>query len=242
MAKTYVIGDIHGGLRALKQLLELTPFTSEDLLVFVGDYVDGWSESAETISYLLDFSETYNCKFLRGNHEELLYNFLKNGVANPTWLASGGRSSLDSYAKLSEVEKRKHITFLEALENFYIDTDNRLYVHAGFTNIHGPQHEFYPRMVYWDRTLWETACSVNPELNEDHLLYPKRLALFKEIFIGHTPVTRIGNSQPTNFANVWNVDTGAAFKGALSIMEVKSKQIWQSDPVWKLYPEENGRN
>jgi serine/threonine protein phosphatase 1 len=41
---------------------------------------------------------------------------------------------------------------------------------------------------------------------------------------------------------VWNVDTGAAFKGPVSIMDVKTKQVWQSDPVWKLYPNEEGRN
>jgi serine/threonine protein phosphatase 1 len=43
-------------------------------------------------------------------------------------------------------------------------------------------------------------------------------------------------------ANVWNIDTGAGFKGPLSVMDVISKEVWQSDPVHTLYPEENGRN
>ena len=55
--KTAVIGDIHGGFRALKQLLENTKFPTETQYIFVGDYVDGWSESAEVVSYLIDFSE-----------------------------------------------------------------------------------------------------------------------------------------------------------------------------------------
>ena len=55
MHNTYVIGDIHGGLRALKQVLALVPRTSEDLFVFLGDYVDGWSEASETVSFLIDF-------------------------------------------------------------------------------------------------------------------------------------------------------------------------------------------
>ncbi|MBE14917.1 MAG: serine/threonine protein phosphatase, partial [Cytophagaceae bacterium] len=41
---------------------------------------------------------------------------------------------------------------------------------------------------------------------------------------------------------VWNIDTGAAFKGTISAMDVDSKEVWQSDPVWQLYPEEAGRN
>ncbi|RMA66124.1 metallophosphoesterase family protein [Ulvibacter antarcticus] len=242
MARTYVVGDIHGGLHALKEVLDKVPFSSEDLFIFVGDYVDGWSDNAETIAFLLDFSEANNCIFLRGNHDELLYNFLKKGDKNPVWLASGGISSMYSYANLSEEEIQLHMHFLEKLENYHVDTKNRLFVHAGFTSIHGPQHEFYPRNVYWDRTLWEMAYSMDQSLRLGELQYPKRLSLFNEIFIGHTPVTRVGKSKPTNFANVWNVDTGAAFKGPLSILDAESKEIWQSKPVWTLYPEEMGRN
>jgi serine/threonine protein phosphatase 1 len=47
---------------------------------------------------------------------------------------------------------------------------------------------------------------------------------------------------PIQAQNVWNVDTGAAFKGRLTALDIVSKEYWQSDPVWKLYPNENGRN
>ena len=73
-------------------------------------------------------------------------------------------------------------------------------------------------------------------------MYPKRLTHHKEIYIGHTPVTRINRDIPTQMANVWNVDTGAAFHGKLSLIDVDTKEFWQSDPVYKLYPEEDGRN
>jgi serine/threonine protein phosphatase 1 len=45
-----------------------------------------------------------------------------------------------------------------------------------------------------------------------------------------------------NAVNVWNIDTGAAFNGRLSILEVESKKFWQSDVVQNLYPDETGRN
>lgn len=242
MHKTYVVGDIHGGLKALQQVLIRIPKASDDLFIFLGDYVDGWSESAETVSFLLAFSETHRCIFLRGNHEELLYSFLKEQNNNATWLAHGGAASRDSYAKLSEASLKKHLAFFEGLQNYYIDSENRLYVHAGFTNQKGPQSEFFDKLVYWDRTLWELACSLDPSLPEIDPKYPKRLLLFSEIFIGHTPVTRIGQTIPTQFANVWNIDTGAAFEGPLSILEATSKKYWQSDPVYTLYPNEKGRN
>ncbi|MBT8274560.1 MAG: metallophosphoesterase [Bacteroidia bacterium] len=240
--RTLVVGDIHGGLKGLKQALERVNPTHEDLFIFVGDYVDGWSENAETVSFLLKFSEEYQCIFLRGNHDDLVYDFLKKNDEKPMWLAHGGQASKDSYAKLSSRELDLHIEFFESLQNYFIDDKNRLYLHAGFTNMHGPQHEFYPNLVYWDRTLWEMACSLDPEISQDNRYYPKRLKLFNEIYIGHTPVTRLGETIPIRKANVWNVDTGAAFKGPLSIIDVDSKNIWQSDPVWTLYPLEKGRN
>jgi serine/threonine protein phosphatase 1 len=240
--RTLVVGDIHGGLRALTQVLDRAQITSEDQFIFIGDYVDGWSEAAETVSFLMHFSETHRCVFLRGNHEELLYNFLKEEVHNPVWLAHGGEASKASYANLSEVQLDRHLLFYDQLQNYHIDAENRLFLHAGFTNMHGPQHEYFENMVYWDRTLWEMVCSMDHSLSEKDKNYPIRLTLFKEIFIGHTPVTRIGKTTPVNFANVWNIDTGAAFKGPLSIMDIDTKEFWQSDPVWTLYPNESGRN
>ncbi|KAA3621970.1 MAG: serine/threonine protein phosphatase [Flavobacterium sp.] len=240
--RTLVVGDIHGGLRGLIQVLERVTPGKEDRFIFIGDYVDGWSENAETISYLLNFSKTYNCVFIRGNHDELVYDFLKNKDEKPMWLAHGGQATKESYAKYSQDEIDRHIVFFESLQNYYIDEKNRLFLHAGFTNMHGPQHEYYPNLVYWDRTLWEMVCGLDTEITLEDPLYPHRLKLFSDIYIGHTPVTRIGETVPVKKANVWNVDTGAAFKGPLSILNADSKELWQSDPVWTLYPEEQGRN
>lgn len=237
-----VIGDIHGGFKALQEVIELVKPTVKDTFIFVGDYVDGWSENAETIRYLLQFSEKYTCIFIRGNHDELLYNYLKGKESSPMWLNHGGQSSIDSYAKLSEEEIKHHIQFFEGLENFYIDDDNKLFLHAGFTNQKGPHYEYFPNTVYWDRTLWEMVCALDPTISRKDDKYPKRLTLFNHIYIGHTPVTRIGFTKPTTFANVTNVDTGAAFKGTISILDTKTGALFQSTPVYKLYPNEDGRN
>jgi serine/threonine protein phosphatase 1 len=45
-----------------------------------------------------------------------------------------------------------------------------------------------------------------------------------------------------NAINVWNVDTGAAFKGKLSAIDLDTKEVFQSDAVYILYPNEVGRN
>lgn len=45
-----------------------------------------------------------------------------------------------------------------------------------------------------------------------------------------------------NAINIWNIDTGAAFTGKLSLLDIDSKQYWQSDALASLYPGEMGRN
>ncbi|WP_394349642.1 metallophosphoesterase family protein [Mesonia oceanica] len=242
MMRRFAIGDIHGGLKALQQVLDRAKVTPQDQLIFLGDYVDGWSDSANVITFLMDLAQTHNCIFIRGNHDDLVHHWLKTDEQNENWLQHGGQSSKDSYAKLNKAEIEAHKNFFSSLENYYIDQNNNLFVHAGFANMHGPQNEYEPYMVYWDRTLWEMALALDKSLNPDDLFYPKRLKLFHEIFIGHTPVTRINKTQPVNAANIWNVDTGAAFKGPLTMLNVETKEIIQSDPVHQLYPNESGRN
>ena len=59
-----------------------------------------------------------------------------------------------------------YIYFLENLLDFFIDGENRLFIHAGFTNLKGVDFEYFKPLFYWDRTLWETALSLNPNLSE----------------------------------------------------------------------------
>jgi serine/threonine protein phosphatase 1 len=240
--RTLVIGDIHSGLKALEQVLHRAAVSKEDKLIFLGDYVDGWSQAVETVDFLIALEKTHNCIYLRGNHDELCSDWLVKGADNPMWIQHGGISSIDSYKKADKYTIAKHIQFFDRLKNYYLDSDNRLYLHAGFTNVKGVEHEYFPKTFYWDRTLWELALSLNPTLQEEHQYFPKRLLHYNEIFIGHTPVTRLGKTTPQKAANVWNIDTGAAFMGPLSVIDVASKEIWQSDSVHTFYPGEEGRN
>lgn len=237
-----VVGDIHSGLKALEQLLVRAEVTTNDHLIFLGDYVDSWSDAFETVNFLIDLDKTHRCTFIRGNHDELCKDWMLTGEENSTWLAHGGAATRDSYLKAGKQHWDAHIAFYESLKNTYVDKENRLYLHAGFTNLKGIEYEFFNELFYWDRTLWELAKAINPGLQPSDKNYPKRLSNYLEIFIGHTPISKTGKAIPQNGANVWNVDTGAAFKGSLTAMDVDTKEFWQSDAVESFYPGEKGRN
>lgn len=242
MNRTLVIGDIHGGLRGLRQAFVRAKVHPNDKLIFLGDYVDGWSESAPLIDFLIELSEKNECVFIKGNHDVYCYQWLDTKKEPDFWLKQGGKATRACYEHYEEDRRLLHLYFLENLKNYYIDEKNRLFIHAGFSSMHGPEKEIYETNYTWDRTLWETAVAMDKHLKLNSELYPKRLKLFQEIYIGHTTTLDYKQTTPMNKANVWNIDTGAGFTGRLSILDIESKEFWQSDPLPELYPNEIGRN
>lgn len=241
--RTLVFGDIHGGYKALKQVMQRASVTAEDHLIFLGDYVDGWSESDKVIDTLIELQVRHKkTTFIRGNHDDLVQQWLEGKEMSSKWLKHGGQSTIDCYEKRSLQEIEAHITFYKTFENYYVDDHRRMFCHAGFQNLNGPEYEWHNTAFFWDRTLWEMVCAMREDLTKEDPLYPKRLQLFSEIYIGHTPTTRINSTLPVQKANVWNIDTGAAFVGPLTILDVATKEYWQSDPLMHLYPNEAGRN
>ena len=214
----------------------------DDKLIFLGDYVDGWGESAETIFFLMELCKKYECTFVKGNHDDLCYKWLRSGIHTDEWVIHGGQATIDSYARFTRAEIETQFNFFEQLQDYIILEENKLFLHAGFTNIKGPKYEYFSKMFYWDRSLWELALAIDPNLDTTAITYPKRLSLFKEIYIGHTPVTRINKTKPVHAACVWNIDTGAAFKGPLTAIDIETKKIYQTKPVYTFYPNEKGRN
>jgi serine/threonine protein phosphatase 1 len=242
MHRTLVIGDIHGGLKALEQVFQRASVTKADKLIFLGDYVDGWSESAQVIDYLIYLSSSQECIFLRGNHDIWCEEWLLNHHAGTEWLSHGGKATVMSYLRIDPSVKREHLEFFQHLKWYATDDQNRLFVHAGFTSLSGPAGESDLTNFCWDRSLWETALMTNKNITRDSPLYPKQLKLFREIFIGHTPTINYTVKIPMRACNIWNIDTGAAFSGRLTVMDIDTKAYWQSDSVKTFYPNENGRN
>jgi serine/threonine protein phosphatase 1 len=102
--RLYAIGDIHGRLDLLDQMLELI---EEDrhkceplptVLIFLGDYVDRGSDSKGVVNRLTDGPlPDAAVEFLKGNHEDFLLGFLEDPIGGLIWLQNGGDAALNSY-------------------------------------------------------------------------------------------------------------------------------------------------
>lgn len=219
-----VMGDIHGNLKAFLQCMERSAFDiGLDTLIQLGDVSDRHPYTVEVVEELLKIPSLIA---LRGNHDSWTWEWLENGAADIAWLENGGFATVESYKKSNDaIDLDRHREFFRETQiNFYIDSDKKLFVHAGYTDLNGPDNEIDPAICYWDRSLWRNALA-----EKGKLIKPQILANFKEIYIGHTPTLNWEKSTPMKVFNIWNLDTGAGTNGKLTIMDIETKEYWQSD-------------
>ncbi len=245
MGKVFVIGDIHGAYRALIQCLDRSGFDKEhDTLITIGDIVDGWSEVDKVVDELLTIPNRVD---IRGNHDEWFVEWLTHGVAHRIWTSQGGQATLSNYLSMidnGEMEKfEKHKNFFHNQVYSYIDGKNRLFVHGGY-NWHIPFKENSKDFVMWDRHAYTTACMWENWILTNPTEKPNYFKEFREVFVGHTATNykvnwRVTPSlEPLHVSNLWNVDQGAGWSGKLSILNVDTKEFFQSDSVEDLYKDE----
>ena len=103
--RVYAVGDIHGRLDLLDDLLariqaDIRARPIDDVtLVFLGDLIDRGPDSAGVIARLMDLDGfPARCVVLQGNHEEILLRVLdgEEGLAYD-WLGFGGDAFVESY-------------------------------------------------------------------------------------------------------------------------------------------------
>lgn len=233
------MSDSHGGHKAMVQCIKRSGFDKEsDTLFFLGDVVDGWSETKESIDLLLSIR---NLVYILGNHDQWARDYysgkMSQGEELPDlWLLQGGAATVKSYGPGKPMPK-DHLALLRNAKPYHVTEDNILLVHAGF-DTGKPVEETDPDCLIWSRDFVKHCY----QLYKTH--QPLRIVAYKEVYIGHTPTMALDRSQttPLQLGNVVLADTGAAFRGCLSMIDMDSKEVWQSEKVMCLYPDQEGRN
>ena len=225
----FAIGDIHG---CLKQLVSLQDKIfnypkynkDEDLLLYLGDYIDRGPGSKDVINHILQLqTEGIKSIFLMGNHEQFMIDFLFNKINNlSNWLMNGADQTFKSYdIEVAEFIKdgfeddnidklrniflskltKEHIYFFNNLKLTYIMGDY-LFVHAGI-NPEKSLSEQNKMDFLWSRS---------------DKFFDKNFKFEKIIVHGHSPEKDI-----INFPYRINVDTGSFFSGKLSCVCINDK-------------------
>ncbi len=220
----YAIADVHGQitmLRAMLEMLKEQPLREQDILLFLGDYIDRGEDSCGTVDMLIELQrERPNTIFLRGNHEQLMLDALESDppkygatpdsflLSDPTslWFQNGGEDTLysyksdmndEEYMRWWEVVPAAHWEFLNStlLEHL---TPRYHFVHAGLL----PKGKAWEGQAHGaDARLWIREPFLSSRDDFDG-----RIVVF-----GHTPTQR-----PLIERNKLGLDTGAVFGGPLT--------------------------
>ncbi len=203
MERIYAVGDIHGCYDKLIALMDKIDIDFDtDILVFLGDYIDRGPNSFEVVEYLVALKKLFpKTVFLKGNHEEMLENYL-SGIDKMTYLINGGQQTLDSYLSRPRqpddpLIPQEHLDFFDALLLYY-ETENYIFVHAGLKN-KVPLEEQRAEDLLWIR---------NKFIQTDY-------DFGKQIVFGHTPLP-----EPILRPNKIGIDTGAVYGNKLTCVRL----------------------
>lgn len=218
--RKFVIGDIHGAHKALKQCLDRASFDySNDLLICLGDICDGFYDVPACLDELIKIK---NLKFILGNHDLWFLQWVTQGSMPESWLQQGGLKTIEAYDGKPDPS---HIALLQSALKYYQD-GQLVFVHGGIEP-GVPLSEQDDHNLLWDRKLVMDACS-----NKDQ---QSSISGYERVYVGHTPTIRFKSMVPLRFCEVVLMDTGAGWGQKLSMMDIDSGQVFQSDPTMTLY-------
>jgi len=220
--RVYAVGDVHGRADLLAGLFseidgDLKEHPAQQALhIFLGDYIDRGPNSRKVLDLLIARGQRHETIFLKGNHEVLVEEFLRNPESLSTWRHVGGIETLLSYGitpsfnpdaaeqtmlakRFAEVLPPGHRQFFGNLKRSFCCGDF-FFVHAG-VRPGVPLSQQRDEDLFWIR---------------DEFLDSKQ-KFGKIIVHGHNPVTDV-----EFHSNRINIDTGAFATGRLSCLRIES--------------------
>ncbi|MDQ4086641.1 MAG: serine/threonine protein phosphatase [Pseudomonadota bacterium] len=226
-ARAYAVGDIHGCLDLLEELLARIEEDSDSrppkrtFIVFLGDLIDRGPASAGVVERLRNYRPDFATPvFIAGNHEEVMLRVLGGEPEIlPDWLQFGGAECLQSYGIDPSALKRlepdeavrrikaqlpqAHVEFLESFADTFRFGDY-LFVHAGIRPGIDLEHQDQFDLRW---------------IREPFLSDPEEHGLV--VVHGHTIVDQV-EERPNRIG----LDTGAYRNGVLTALGIEDAERW----------------
>lgn len=214
--RVLAIGDIHGCLGPLDDLLAWVRPGPDDALVLLGDYVDRGPDTRGVLDRLIQLQKERPVVCLRGNHEIMMLAARDGGRAErKMWLSVGGVQALGSYGgagrtgSLDDVPP-EHWRFLERDLVDYYETERFVFVHAGvYPDV--PLDEQPDNMLFWE-------------------FLPEAMRHYsgKTVICGHSSQK---SGVPKVVPGAVCIDTYAHGGGWLTCLDAASGRYWQADTL-----------
>lgn len=216
-ARILAIGDIHGHLTALDTLLGVVEPTAEDLLVFLGDFVDRGPDVKGVLDRLIEIHSKYRAVFLRGNHDQMMLDAHLDPAKFAIWECLAGENPLSSYGegKLAELMTKvpaAHWHFLQHICGLSYETPDYIFIHGGI------RAEVDPKDEEQERLQWTKLNMALPHSSG------------RTVICGHS-AQRDGII--ADLGHTICIDTAAGHGGWLTCLALPTKEYWQANAEGK---------
>ncbi|RBP07351.1 serine/threonine protein phosphatase 1 [Roseiarcus fermentans] len=221
--RIYAVGDVHGRDDLLEEIAtaierDLASAPSEVVTVLLGDYVDRGPESASVLERLASGRFPTPVQALRGNHEQMLLQFLNDPPELEIWRRNGGLETLHSYGVDVSTVMRGHgyeqardalLAAIPSKHLEFLSSTQPSATYGGYFFCHAGVRPRIPLALQRAEDLMWIR---------DGFLQSRRL--FEKVVVhGHTPVAR-----PDFRVNRINIDTGAFATSVLTCLVLEGAE------------------
>jgi len=212
-----VIGDIHGCLFTLKELVEKVRDKYPLIKIYsVGDLVDRGNFSYEVIEYLI----AENIEFTPGNHDYMFSYYFRqyNSRMAKAWLQNGSEKTIASYNKHNDIVSNHIDLILRA--PLFINNKDCFISHAGVSLLYEkPFFNYFPEDLFVLENIFR-----NDIENSDSIIWARGrlLNIGKLQVAGHT---RRENVEYNRESNVIYIDTSVYMMNKLSAVIIEDNNI-----------------
>ena len=185
--RVLAVSDIHGQLSYLKGVLAAARFSTEDILILLGDLVEKGPDSLGTLRYVLELRKTHTVYAVSGNCDGILWEEFPDELVFADMREMGDSMALNQLARALDYPVRgpedlprlralareafgPELAYLEELPTI-LESENYLFVHGGI-----PREDALDQLDRW-------SCMKNDNfVNQGH-------TFSKWCVVGHRPAT-----------------------------------------------------
>ncbi|AQY50326.1 serine/threonine protein phosphatase [Listeria weihenstephanensis] len=217
MDEIFAIGDVHGEMDLMEELLKKWDPEKQQLLV-IGDLIDRGPDPRAVIRKAMALEKQYQAIFLRGNHENMLLDWLRDPCEKMMYyISQGGMETIESLitnktsAKMTpdelvrrvEIEAAAELAFIRE-RPYYHEWHHFVFVHAGVDLTLSDWKKTKPHDMVWIREPFQEGVNNTG----------------KTFIIGHTPTSSLNADGSSAIwyspdRSIVDIDGGAVFGGEL---------------------------